>query len=107
MDPSGGGVILALVAIVIPFAWPLLLYMLLRYLTGHRAPGSSGFLASSLGQWMHYPSGIGVIASWVIAVCTLAYPLAFYMTWRYATGHRVDGRTQTSAVEVAGEHWAH
>jgi hypothetical protein len=36
-NPSEAGLVTAVVLLVIPFSWPLSLYMFLRYATGHRA----------------------------------------------------------------------
>ena len=52
-------------------------------------PGSDGFAQSWIGVRMRYPSVLGLIVGWVIAVCTVVgYPFAVYMTWRFATGYR-------------------
>lgn len=88
-NPSPAGLLGVLLISFVPLAWPLFFYMGLRYFTGHRAPGSDGFAQSWIGVRMRYPSVLGLIVGWVIAVCTVVgYPFALYMTWRFATGYR-------------------
>ncbi|HEU0242913.1 MAG TPA: hypothetical protein VFQ75_03340, partial [Candidatus Limnocylindrales bacterium] len=47
---------------------------------------------------LKYPSGVGVVVAWVAAVFAFLYPVAVYVTWRYATGHRAGDRTSAGAV---------
>jgi hypothetical protein len=71
-------------------AW---IYILLRYATGHRAPGSRGLFPAdtAIGRKVHYPSLIGVVVAWVIGLFTVVgYLLALYMSYRYLTGKRAN-----------------
>jgi hypothetical protein len=49
---------------------------------------------------MKYPGAVGVVVAWVIALCTFAYPVPIYMTWRYATGHRPSERDVSAAASA-------
>jgi hypothetical protein len=88
-NPSGMGVIVSALLIMVPLVVWLWVYILLRYATGHRAPGSRGLFPvdTPIGRRVHYPSLIGVVLAWVIGVFTLVgYLLALYMSYRYLTG---------------------
>ena len=46
-DPSPLGLIMAVLIAFIPLAWPLTLYVVVRYLTGHRAPKATANVGPS------------------------------------------------------------
>jgi len=50
---------------------------------------------------MKYPSALGLAVSWVAAIILFAYPVAIYMTWRFARGHRSDGRVAAAVPKPA------
>jgi hypothetical protein len=80
-NPSFAGIVVCTLLIVVPLVGLVAFFvdvvMILRYVFGHRAPGSA--------QWsVHHPSVTSLIVVWVIALFTIVvYPLAFYMTWRF------------------------
>jgi hypothetical protein len=85
-NPSGVTATLWVVLSVVPFVWPFSLYVVLRYATGHRAPGSRGPFPpdTTLGRHLRYPTLIEVAVVWIIGLFTLVgYVPAVYMTYRY------------------------
>ena len=85
-DPSGAAATLWVVLALIPFVWPISLYVLLRYLTGHRAPGSRGPFPpdTTLGRHVRYPTVVDLVVVWVIGFFTIVgYVPAVYMSYRY------------------------
>ncbi len=90
-NPSGFAMFVWIFLAIVPLVWPVSLYVLLRYATGHRAPGSRGLFPADtrIGHEVHYPSILGVAVAWVIGLFTVVgYLLALYMTYRYVTGRR-------------------
>ena len=100
-NPSGVAATLWVVLSIVPFVWPFSLYVVLRYLTGHRAPGSRGPFPpdTTLGRHLRYPTLIEVAVVWIIGVFTLiGYVPAVYMTYRYL---RIDLERQALAKPAA------
>jgi hypothetical protein len=98
-NPSGMVVIVSAPLIVVPLVVWLWIYILLRYATGHRAPGSRGLFPAdtAIGRKVHYPSLIGVVVAWVIGLFTVVgYLLALYMSYRYLTGKRANSLADRS-----------
>jgi hypothetical protein len=90
-NPSGVGVFLWSLLWFVPLVWPVSLYVLLRYATGHRCPGSRGLFPADtrIGRQVHYPSLLGVAVAWLIGWVTIVgFLLAIYMSYRYFTGRR-------------------
>jgi hypothetical protein len=85
-NPSGVTATLWVVLALFPFVWPISLYVVLRYATGHRAPGSRGPFPpdTTVGQHLRYPTVIELAVMWVVGVFTvIGYVPAVYMTYRY------------------------
>ena len=112
-DPSGVAVTLWVVLALIPFVWPITLYVLLRYMTGHRAPGSRGpFPAdTTLGRHLRYPTVVDLVVIWVIGFFTVVgYVPAVYMTYRYllvSSGRRLPQKPGTLAGRLTELDAAH
>ena len=112
-DPSGVAVTLWVVLALFPFVWPITLYVLLRYLTGHRAPGSRGPFPpdTTLGQHLRYPTAVDLFAIWVIGFFSfVGYVPAVYMTYRYLllySGRRLPHRPGTLAGRLTELDAAH
>jgi len=78
-NPSPTGLFVALLVSVVPLCWPLLLYMALRYLTGHRAPSASSDkvadaepgLPSTSGRAALRARGLAVLVSLVVGALYL------------------------------------
>jgi hypothetical protein len=128
--PSGRVVVAWLIASVIPLVWPLTLYVTLRYLTGHRADGSTGGVLGRMpkmtNRWLgaailmavlefvltvdrpsppDYPSALlAVVAATIMFVMVyVVFLLAHGIT--LLTGHRADGtRTSTSTSREGYEY---
>ena len=85
-DPNGAAATLWVVLALVPFVWPISLYVLLRYATGHRAPGSRGPFPpdTTLGRRLRYPTPVDLFVIWVIGFFTVVgYVPAVYMSYRY------------------------
>jgi hypothetical protein len=85
-NPSGATATLWVVVALVPFVWPISMYVVLRYATGHRAPGSRGPFPpdTTVGHHLRYPTVIEVVVIWVLGFFTLiGYVPAMYMTYRY------------------------
>lgn len=99
--PSFTGIVVTTLLIVVPFiglfALVVDVVMVLRYVFGYRAPGSP--------QWsVHHPSVTSLVIVWVVALFTLvAYPLAFYMTWRFVLELRERKRAGSKACPRCAE----
>ena len=112
-DPTGAAVTLWVVVALIPFVWPLTLYVLLRYLTGHRAPGSRGpFPAdTTLGQHLRYPTWRRPLRDLGDRLLSfVGYVPAVYMTYRYLlvySGRRLPHRPGTLAGRLTELDAAH
>ncbi len=50
---------------------------------------------------MKYPSAVGLAVSWVAAIILFVYPVAIYMTWRFARGHRAGERVAGAVPKPA------
>jgi len=100
-NPSFAGIVVCTLLIVVPFIGLVAFFvdvaMILRYVFGHRAPGSA--------QWsVHHPSITSLIVVWVVALFTIVvYPLAFYMTWRFFVESQDRRRTASKVCPRCAE----
>ncbi len=103
-NPSGATVFVWIILSIVPLAWPISLYVLLRYLTGHRAPWSLGPLPldTPLGHRVRYPSVLDLVVIWVIGLFTVVgYVPAVYMTYRYLAGYRTGDQKAERSGSLA------
>jgi hypothetical protein len=99
--PSFAGIVVCTLLIVVPFVGLVAFFvdvvMILRYVFGHRAPGSA--------QWsVHHPSVTSLIVVWIVAFGTIVvYPLAFYVSWRFVVEWRDQRRTGSKVCPRCAE----
>jgi hypothetical protein len=111
--PSARGLVVAALASFVPLAWPLLLYMALRYLTGHRAPRLAS--ATIEGAAHASPTRAGLVGSHeatrklaAIAALTVGALVLFYRIsafWRPAVACAQDWwNPQVAPCRPSGAH---
>jgi hypothetical protein len=75
----------------IGLAWALYSVLSRRFLP--RTEGKAS-MSDRIRSAVQYPSVIGLVVAWVLGLATIiAYPLAFWMTWRYFVVRR-EGETK-------------